>query len=221
MSGRLQAALEGGGEQRARAGVEPKRHLLVVVEAEHAALVSTRVDHAAEERLDCGCLQLMNGQTSANATKVPWRPGPVPCDRARTNKLIASLAVTGALAAAVTPALAASKTVRVSDDKFTAKTITVAKGTTVAWKWVGSDPEPGPECDADHISWPLAARRAPPDATKVPWCAGRSRCQRDNGPKGTGREVVHARLVCRVSRYLRLPVSILSLTATRAREGKP
>jgi plastocyanin len=81
----------------------------------------------------------MNGQASANATKVPWRLGPRACDGARMNKLIASLAATGALAAAVSPALAATKTVRVSDDKFTAKNITVKKGTKVTWKWVGSD----------------------------------------------------------------------------------
>ncbi len=35
---------------------------------------------------------------------------------------------------------AAGKTVRVDDDFFSPKTMTVSKGTTVTWKWVGSSP---------------------------------------------------------------------------------
>jgi plastocyanin len=37
---------------------------------------------------------------------------------------------------AATPA--AARTVKVRDDSFKPKTVTVSKGTTVTWKWVGS-----------------------------------------------------------------------------------
>jgi plastocyanin len=52
----------------------------------------------------------------------------------------------GAAAIAVTagafavPALAATKTVQVKDNKFVAKSITVSKGTTVKWVWKGKAP---------------------------------------------------------------------------------
>jgi plastocyanin len=39
---------------------------------------------------------------------------------------------------AVAPAGAATKNVKVRDDSFKPKTVTVAKGTTVKWNWVGS-----------------------------------------------------------------------------------
>jgi plastocyanin len=55
-------------------------------------------------------------------------------------KLVAGgVAVVTAGALAV-PALAATKTVQVKDNKFVAKTITVKKGTTVKWIWKGSAP---------------------------------------------------------------------------------
>lgn len=57
------------------------------------------------------------------------------------HKLIALLAVASAVAvsAIAAPALAAGTTVKVSDDKFTAKVVHIKKGATVTWKWVGSD----------------------------------------------------------------------------------
>ena len=44
------------------------------------------------------------------------------------------------LAVAAAPAGAGGKTVKVADYKFVAKNITISKGTTVTWKWVGQDP---------------------------------------------------------------------------------
>jgi plastocyanin len=49
----------------------------------------------------------------------------------------AAVVVAGALAV---PALAATKTVQVKDNKFVAKSITVKKGTTVKWVWKGKAP---------------------------------------------------------------------------------
>jgi plastocyanin len=55
-------------------------------------------------------------------------------------KLVAGgVAVVTAGALAV-PALAATKSVQVKDNKFVAKSITVKKGTTVKWVWKGSAP---------------------------------------------------------------------------------
>ncbi len=48
------------------------------------------------------------------------------------------LVVATAAAAFAIPALAAStKTVKVSDSKFSPKSLTVKKGTTINWKWGG------------------------------------------------------------------------------------
>jgi plastocyanin len=56
-------------------------------------------------------------------------------------KLIAlALALTTGAAAFAIPALAATKTVKVEDDMFVAKKLTVAKGTKVTWKWSGVQP---------------------------------------------------------------------------------
>ncbi len=55
-------------------------------------------------------------------------------------KLVAggvAVVVAGALAV---PALAATKTVQVKDNKFVASAITVKKGTTVKWVWKGKAP---------------------------------------------------------------------------------
>lgn len=55
-------------------------------------------------------------------------------------KLVAggvAVALTGALAV---PALAATKSVQVKDNKFVARSITVKKGTTVKWVWKGKAP---------------------------------------------------------------------------------
>lgn len=55
------------------------------------------------------------------------------------HKLIATLAAAGVAAAIATPALGAGATVRVGDDFFRAKTVRITKGSTVTWRWVGSD----------------------------------------------------------------------------------
>jgi plastocyanin len=54
-------------------------------------------------------------------------------------KLIALLAAAGIAAAIVTPAFGAGASVKVGDDFFHAKTVHITKGSTVTWKWVGSD----------------------------------------------------------------------------------
>jgi plastocyanin len=55
-------------------------------------------------------------------------------------KFLSTLAAVGAVAFAAAPSLAANKTVKVDDDFFSAKTVTIKKGNTVTWKWVGSNP---------------------------------------------------------------------------------
>lgn len=50
---------------------------------------------------------------------------------------IATLVAAGAIAV---PALAATSTVQVKDNKFVANRITVKKGTTVKWVWKGKAP---------------------------------------------------------------------------------
>ena len=54
-------------------------------------------------------------------------------------KPIALLATAG-LAVAAVPALAATKTIKVDDNVFTPRPVTVKKGTKVTWKWVGEAP---------------------------------------------------------------------------------
>ncbi len=56
-------------------------------------------------------------------------------------KLIAAAAVTALAAGTLAiPALAATKTVQVKDNKFVANKLTVSKGTTVKWVWKGKAP---------------------------------------------------------------------------------
>lgn len=55
-------------------------------------------------------------------------------------KLVAGAVALTAAGALAVPALAATKTVQVKDNKFVAKSITVKKGTTVKWVWKGSAP---------------------------------------------------------------------------------
>ncbi|HEV7750253.1 MAG TPA: plastocyanin/azurin family copper-binding protein [Baekduia sp.] len=56
-------------------------------------------------------------------------------------KLVAVGAATAVAAGALAiPALAATKSVQVKDNKFVAKSITVSKGTTVKWVWKGTAP---------------------------------------------------------------------------------
>lgn len=57
-----------------------------------------------------------------------------------TNKFLTTLAAAGALAAGATPSLAAKKSVKVDDDFFSAKVVTIKKGDTVIWRWVGDNP---------------------------------------------------------------------------------
>jgi plastocyanin len=55
-------------------------------------------------------------------------------------KLISSLPIAAVVLAVAAPALAANKTVKVADDVFRARTVTINKGNTVTWKWVGDHP---------------------------------------------------------------------------------
>jgi plastocyanin len=50
-----------------------------------------------------------------------------------------ALAAAAGLLSAAAPALAAGTTVRVTDNRFKAKVVHVARGATVTWKWVGAD----------------------------------------------------------------------------------
>jgi len=50
------------------------------------------------------------------------------------------LAATAIAAAAAAPAAGSGKSVKVVDYKFVAKTIHISRGTTVTWKFLGSDP---------------------------------------------------------------------------------
>jgi plastocyanin len=56
------------------------------------------------------------------------------------NKLFSPLAVATAALGLAVPALAANKTVRVADDVFKAKIVTINKGNTVTWNWIGNSP---------------------------------------------------------------------------------
>jgi plastocyanin len=55
-------------------------------------------------------------------------------------RLIAAAATCAAAGAFAVPALAATRTVRVEDNVFAPKSITVAKGTTVKWLFRGEKP---------------------------------------------------------------------------------
>lgn len=55
-------------------------------------------------------------------------------------KLFSALAAVAVAATLAAPALAANKTVRVADNVFKAKVVTINKGDTVTWKWVGNNP---------------------------------------------------------------------------------
>jgi plastocyanin len=56
------------------------------------------------------------------------------------NKFFSTLAATAVILGLAAPALAANQTVKVADDVFKAKSVTISKGNTVTWKWVGSNP---------------------------------------------------------------------------------
>jgi plastocyanin len=54
-------------------------------------------------------------------------------------KLIALVVAAGIAAAIATPALGAGASVKVGDDFFRAKVVHITKGSTVTWRWAGSD----------------------------------------------------------------------------------
>ncbi|MEJ7783886.1 MAG: plastocyanin/azurin family copper-binding protein [Solirubrobacteraceae bacterium] len=56
------------------------------------------------------------------------------------NKIFSTLAVAAVALGFAVPALAANKTVRVADDVFKASIVTINKGNTVTWNWVGNSP---------------------------------------------------------------------------------
>ena len=53
--------------------------------------------------------------------------------------LVLALATALLVASQVLPSIAASRTVKIKDDFFSPNRLTVGKGTTVTWKWVGVD----------------------------------------------------------------------------------
>ena len=55
-------------------------------------------------------------------------------------KYLTALATAGAVAAVAAPSLAANKTVNAKDDFFQAKVVTIQKGNTVTWRFVGDNP---------------------------------------------------------------------------------
>jgi plastocyanin len=54
--------------------------------------------------------------------------------------IVGILAVLLVAATGVLPSLAATRTVKIKDDFFSPNRLTIGKGTTVKWKWVGNDP---------------------------------------------------------------------------------
>jgi len=56
------------------------------------------------------------------------------------NKIFSTLAVAAVALGFAVPALAANKTVRVDDDVFRARIVTINKGNTVTWNWIGNSP---------------------------------------------------------------------------------
>jgi plastocyanin len=55
------------------------------------------------------------------------------------HKLMALMAAAAVAAAIATPALGAGASVKVGDSFFRAKTVHITKGSTVTWRWSGSD----------------------------------------------------------------------------------
>jgi plastocyanin len=55
-------------------------------------------------------------------------------------KCLSALAAAVVLAVVAVPALAATRTVNVADNVFAPKSLTVAKGTTVRFRWTGKAP---------------------------------------------------------------------------------
>lgn len=54
-------------------------------------------------------------------------------------RLMITLAAAGALFATTAPAVGSAATVRILDYRFTPKTLHVATGATVTWRWAGQD----------------------------------------------------------------------------------
>jgi plastocyanin len=73
-------------------------------------------------------------------SRSPWqRPQQTDPGGRHMHKLLALLAVSAVGAVLAAPALGAGASVKVGDDYFKAKTVRIKKGSTVTWKWVGSD----------------------------------------------------------------------------------
>ena len=53
---------------------------------------------------------------------------------------VVALAAVLAVAIGVLPSLAASRTVKIKDNFFSPASLSVSKGTTVTWRWAGSNP---------------------------------------------------------------------------------
>ena len=69
------------------------------------------------------------------------------------------LALTGVALVCATPAYAAkTKTIRVFDNSYSPKTVTVDKGTTIVWKWPGFD-EAGDVHDIKLKSGPRGVKK--------------------------------------------------------------
>jgi plastocyanin len=56
------------------------------------------------------------------------------------NKILPTLAVAAVSLGIAVPSFAATKGVKVVDDSFSAKSVTIHKGDTVKWTWKGSNP---------------------------------------------------------------------------------
>ena len=58
----------------------------------------------------------------------------------RVLALVLVVALAGIAGAVAIPAFAASRTVKIGDNFFRPKTLSVKRGTTVVWKWTGTAP---------------------------------------------------------------------------------
>ena len=54
--------------------------------------------------------------------------------------LALTVAIAAAIAAFAIPAFGATKSIKIGDNFFSPKTVTVKRGTAVVWKWTGSAP---------------------------------------------------------------------------------
>jgi plastocyanin len=73
-------------------------------------------------------------------------------------KALVAVAVGAALLSAAPAHGAARKTVKVGDNYFTSQALTVARGTTITWRWPGYD-EAGDVHDVGLMSGPRGVKR--------------------------------------------------------------